>query len=506
MAMIRDTPAQTRQARASQNTWETVQNGVFETVSDAPEFFSPEPSGPQVMILRVRLLGVLMALAVATTLLAYGQLEWRLAEARPELSDLRGRIVLRDGTVMAESFEPRRNDPSVSNKERETRQARRYPQGSLAGQVMGFYSAASMKGLEGLETFAENRLKAGQDVVLTLDPVMQATAEAQLEQMILDQNAEAGSVVALEAGTNRILAMANYPRFNPERRDGYDGTQWLNRATRVQYEPGSTMKALTAAILVNEGAARPETTVDAPMWRNVSGHIVNDAIKHKPLLTLQEVLRYSSNVGISRLAETRIPMQTLHTYLTDFGIGQPMKLEGASPVRGLLRNWQSWRPIDHTTVTFGQGVSTTTLQLAVAYSVLTNDGVLIAPRLIEGTPAQMTRRVLSVQAAQTTRAMLKNVVEEGLPYTAVIPGYCIGGKTGTAQVAINGRYSSDVFGALFAGFFPCDKPRVTMVVEVYHPKKQIHGSQVAAPTFRRIAEEILAHWGVMPGAVKEPTR
>jgi cell division protein FtsI (penicillin-binding protein 3) len=172
----------------------------------------------------------------------------------------------------------------------------------------------------------------------------------------------------------------------------------------------------------------------------------------------------------------------------------------------LLRDWQSWRPIDHTTVTFGQGVSTTTLQLAVAYSVLTNDGVLIAPRLIEGTPAQMTRRVLSVQAAQTTRAMLKNVVEEGLPHTAVIPGYCIGGKTGTAQVAINGRYSSDVFGALFAGFFPCDKPRVTMVVEVYYPKKQIHGSQVAAPTFRRIAEEILAHWGVMPRAVKEPTR
>lgn len=477
----------------------TVPDDVLENTSRTA--FPVEASKPQVIGMRVRFLGVLMAVAVGALLFNYARLEWKLAEATITPSNLRGAIKLRDGTVMAESFEPRKGDATVTDAELLAGQVRRYPQGSLAGQVLGFKGRD--RGLEGIEYFSEKTLSGGQDVILTLDPTIQATAEATLEQEIIDQNADAGSVVALEAGTGRLLAVASYPRFNPERRERYDGTQWLNRPFRNQFEPGSTMKAMVAAALINEGAATPETTVEAPMWRNVTGHIINDVIKHKSLLTLKEVLRYSSNVGISKLTENRLSEKTLHTYLQEYGFGQPMRLEGASPARGSLRDWQTWRPIDHATATFGQGESTTTLQLATAFSVLMNDGMLIPPRLIEGAPRDASRRILSVQAARTTRDMLRAAVEDGLPQLAVIPGYCIGGKTGTAQTAINGRYSSDVFGAIFAGFFPCDKPRVTMVVEIYNPKKQIHGALVAAPVFRGIAEEVLAHWGVAPKDVSK---
>ena len=495
MALTRERPVQP--AKPQTQTKSTVQDGIPDDMSQR---VFPELSGPQVIGSRVRFLGALMVLAVGALMVSYARLEWNLAEATVTPSHLRGAIKLRDGTVMAESFEPREGDLSISSAELLAGQVRRYPQGSLAGQVLGFKGRD--KGLEGVEYFSEKTLSAGQDVTLTIDPTIQATAEATLEKQILDQNADAGSVVALEAGTGRLLAVASYPRFNPERRERYDGAQWLNRPFRNQFEPGSTMKALVAAALVNEGAATPDTTVEAPMWRNVTGHIINDAIRHKGVLTLKEVLRYSSNVGISKLTENRLSAQTLHTYLTEYGFGQPMKLEGGSPARGLVRDWRTWRPIDHATATFGQGESTTTLQLATAFSVLMNDGVLIPPRLIEAAPVAASKRILSVQAARTTRDMLRAAVEDGLPHLAVIPGYCIGGKTGTAQTAINGHYSSDVFGAIFAGFFPCDKPRVTMVVEIYNPKKQIHGSLVAAPVFREIAEEVLAHWGIAPKDIK----
>ena len=202
--------------------------------------------------------------------------------------------------------------------------------------------------------------------------------------------------------------------------------------------------------------------------------------------------------GISTMAEKMGPQKTFN-YLSHFGFGSRTELNGAPGRAGVLRDWNDWKPVDFATATFGQGISTTALGLATAFSVLTNDGMLIPPKLIEGGPELEGKRVISSTAATQTRAMLKTAVEEGIPWAATIKGYCIGGKTGTAQVSVNGRYSTDVYDALFAGFFPCDAPKVTMVVEVLGPKKQNHGSQVAAPAFREIAEEVLAAWGIAPG-------
>jgi cell division protein FtsI (penicillin-binding protein 3) len=420
-------------------------------------------------------------------------------------SKARGRIMLRDGTVLAESYRPKRekkSDPTPALQ-------RAYPQGRLAGHLIGFKGVDS--GLSGLEIFEETRLKSGQDVVLTLDPVSQAAAEAALERVRVKQQALGASVVMLQAGTNRVLAMANAPSFNPASIDLKTGLPadiealWQNRATRRVFEPGSTTKALIAAALIDSGKATPETTIDAPMSRRVGRHIINDVLQRRnpdgskmTRLNLTQILRYSSNVGISTMAEKMGPQKTFN-YLSHFGFGQRVEMDGAPSRAGVLRDWNDWKPVDFATATFGQGISTTALGLATAFSVITNDGLLIPPTLIDNGTQPEGKRVISSSAAVQSRAMLKTAVEEGIPWAATIKGYCIGGKTGTAQVSVNGRYSQDVYDALFVGFFPCDAPKVTMVVEVLGPKKQNHGSQVAAPAFREIAEEVLAAWGIAPG-------
>ncbi len=420
-------------------------------------------------------------------------------------SKTRGRIMLRDGTVLAESYRPKRDKKSDPLPDLQ----RAYPQGRLAGHLIGF--KGKDRGLSGLEIFEEARLKAGQDVILTIDPVSQAAAEAALERVRVKQQAQGASVVILEVGTNRVLAMANAPSFNPASIDLRRGLPsdienlWQNRATRRVFEPGSTTKALIAAALIDSGKATPDSTIYAPMSRRVGRHIINDVLPRRSKdgtkidhPTLTQILRYSSNVGISTMAE-KMGAQRTFNYLSHFGFGSRTELNGAPGRAGVLRDWNDWKPVDFATATFGQGISTTALGLATAFSVLTNDGMLIPPKLIEGGPELEGKRVISSTAATQTRAMLKTAVEEGIPWAATIKGYCIGGKTGTAQVSVNGRYSTDVYDALFAGFFPCDAPKVTMVVEVLGPKKQNHGSQVAAPAFREIAEEILAAWGIAPG-------
>lgn len=437
---------------------------------------------------RVRLIALLMALPLVYLWWSYGRVEMKLpaGAAVPAATAERGRLLLGE-LVLAET---------VGGK-------RRYPQGTLAGQLIGFQG--SDRGLEGIEYFQEAELAAGSDVRLTLDPVFQAAAEAGLERAVLENEAQAGSVVALEAGTGRVLAVASYPRFNPNSWGDYGPGLWWNRAFQAQYEPGSTVKALVASALINEGLATPDSRLDTPMARYVGKIRVGDAVEHPRDLDLASILGYSSNVGISTLAE-RMSSQRLYDYLSAFGIGKPVALQGVSVARGRLRDVRDWGDIGRVTASFGQGFSTTTLGLAAAFSVLANDGLLIPPVLVEGSAAAAPRRVVSEEAARTTRRMLSAIVEERLRRSAAIPGYCLGGKTGTAQVAVDGRYSDSLYSGIFAGFFPCEKPRVTMVVEVFGGKKQYYGSLVAAPAFRAITEEVLANWGLLPTSPEVGTR
>ncbi len=406
-----------------------------------------------------------------------------LVTSTRELTNDQGQVMLdRNGKAKTETvFETKRS----------------YPQNQLGSRLIGF-TGDQDKGLYGIELFAHEQLLAGKDVVLTIDPVIQAMAEAALEKAIRSEQGDTGTAVILEAKTNRILAMANYPNFDPNNwRSVQNKSNWSNRALRDYMDPGSTMKGLVAAALIDSGCATPETSVYAPMHRTISGITIGDAIQHRSDLTLKDVLRFSSNVGISKLSEC-LSSEKFYGYLHKYGFGQKVWSNTNWGTPGVLHDWKDWRPIDRATYSFGQGVSTTALHLATAYSVLVNDGMLVTPTLMAGQKVQAPYRVVSSSAASQTRDMLQASVEDGLKF-GIVPGFPLGGKTGTAQTwNKQGKISSDVYGALFAGFFPVTQPKVTMLVEVFHPRKLHHGSQVSLPAFTDITRELTSYWQMTP--------
>jgi cell division protein FtsI (penicillin-binding protein 3) len=374
---------------------------------------------------------------------------------------------------------------------------RSYPQGRLASGVLGFVGKDN-NGLEGIEKFENDWLASGRDLILTLDPVLQASAEATLENAMLSTDAESGTVIVMEAKTNRLLAVANAPSFDASNWRNERPGLWKNRAFRDTFDPGSTIKALVASMLVNEGKAMPETPINAPMQRQYrNDRPIRDAIRHPEDLTLQEVLRYSSNVGISFFADKSLSPEKLHDYLVKFGFGAKTWKNDPSLERNELSDWNGWSSREFATHSFGQGFTSTALQLATSFSVLVNDGKFVTPKLFEGQDIPVPRRVISESAARITRQMLEYTVSEGVP-RARVPNYCVGGKTGTSETWYNGKKSASRYHALFAGFFPVDNPKVTIVVQLYAPKKDVHGSLGAAPVFRQIVLETAARYGIAP--------
>ena len=193
----------------------------------------------------------------------------------------------------------------------------------------------------------------------------------------------------------------------------------------------------------------------------------------------------------------------MYGYLYDFGFGQPVDLPVVFTETGQLRPWKNWDDYVRATNAIGQGMSSTLLQLGAAYNVVANNGRYMTPRLVQGDASGEEREVLRPETAKTLRGLLKAVVDEGIPHAAGIPGYSLAGKTGTAQVVENGRYSSTLYDSVFAGFFPAEDPRVTMVVMVHGAKREYHGSQLAAPIYRDIAVEVFSQWAYPPQKTKE---
>ncbi|WP_026234254.1 peptidoglycan D,D-transpeptidase FtsI family protein [Thermus oshimai] len=367
-----------------------------------------------------------------------------------------------------------------------------YPLGESAGQLVGFGERQSGRGLEGLERDLNGALAAGRSFTLTLDPWVQALAERALWKGFARSRAAFATAVVLDP-EGRILAVANAPRFHPEapRKNPEEDLSWRNHAFLVPLEPGSTMKALTAAMLLEEGAADLGTRVEAPMAQEVEGWTIRDVVPHPPVLTLEEVLKYSSNVGISRLAEG-LPKTTFFTYMEKLHLTDPKPLPGLRVAAPLYQEPETWSRAAYANHTFGQGFLVTPLHLAAAFNALV-DGRYRPPVLFQG-QERPPERVFSQETARAIRSALVR----GLAPRAHLPGYPLAGKTGTAQVVVEGRYSREVFTAWFAGFVSGDRPLFTVVVAVHHPKGEVHGSQVAAPIFRELAAGLLAYRGVPP--------
>ncbi|GAA5531798.1 penicillin-binding protein 2 [Deinococcus metallilatus] len=438
---------------------------------------------------RSRLMQVIALLLFLTLVWAYAQLEWGVPQGvKRTVVQARGSIVAADGTVLARSVNGKRV----------------YPQGQLAGQVLGMMGATD--GLEGLEYAYNHALEGGKNLKLTLDPGVQAAAEAALAKAVPKHLGEYGSVVVLETRTGRILAAASYPPFDPNNWRTYSPETRRNRPFLDVFEPGSTIKGLVVAAALNEGLTTPETVYSTPMRRYVGGRwgsTIGDAVPHPGSLTTQMVLRYSSNVGMSHIVEHFAP-ERMRGYLSQYGFGTDVAIPTVMAATGRLQPLRQWDDLVRATNAFGQGMSSTTLQLAAAYNSLANDGLYVSPRLVEGEPAGERRDVLRPETARTTRRMLQFVIEEGIPHQAGIKGYALAGKTGTAQVAGEHGYASNLYDSVFAGFFPADAPRITVAVMVHGAKIEYHGSQLAAPIYREVASEILSRWAAAPREEEQP--
>jgi cell division protein FtsI (penicillin-binding protein 3) len=420
---------------------------------------------------------------------------------------------------------------------------RHYPQGQLAGQLIGFVGRDS-EGLEGLElkyndyirgeagsSITERdalgrrvlvqgverlRIPPGSDIHLTLNTSIQHIAEKELEAAILKYRAKAGVAIVMEPFTGEVLALANYPSFDPNNYSKQSAEQRRNRAVTDSFEPGSTFKTILAAAALEEGVVGKEDLFYCEMGKySYAGKFIHDTHPHG-WLSFSKILQVSSNIGFTKVAE-KLKKDRYFKYIEKFGFGQASGIDVPGEVPGLLRRSESWSAIDLATHAFGQGISTTPMQMVMAYAAIANGGFLMRPYVtrrvvspqgeivLENQP-HVVRRVISEKSSKSLASMLRDVTNEGgTGVMANVDGFEVAGKTGTAQKAdpVHGGYAAKKRVASFIGFVPANDPRLVALVLIDEPEMNVYGGVVAAPVFRNIAQAALRHLAVAPqqGAV-----
>ena len=415
---------------------------------------------------------------------------------------------------------------------------RHYPQGQLAGQLIGFVGRDS-EGLEGLELKYNDyirgeagssvterdalgrrvlvqgverlRIPPGSDVHLTLNTSMQHIAEKELEAAVLKYRAKTGVAIVIEPFTGEVLALANYPAFDPNRYSKQSAEQRRNRAVTDSFEPGSTFKTILAAAALEEGVVGKEDLFYCEMGKySYAGKIIHDTHPHG-WLPFSKILQVSSNIGFTKVAQ-KLKKDRYFKYIEKFGFGQISGIDVPGEVAGLLRRSESWSAIDLATHAFGQGISTTPMQMVMAYAAIANGGFLMRPYVtrrvvspqgevvLENQP-HMVRRVISEKTSRSLASMLRDVTNEGgTGMMANVDGFEVAGKTGTAQKAdpVHGGYAAKKRVASFIGFVPANDPRLVALVLIDEPEVNVYGGIVAAPVFRNIAQASLRHLAVAP--------
>ncbi len=419
-----------------------------------------------------------------------------------------------------------------------------YPNAEIAGHVIGF-TGLDPEGLEGIElkydtTLLGNtgylvterdalgrdiaqkgqvvkRSSKGQNVTLTLDKNIQYLAEKELEKAVLSSRAKAGMVLVMEPQTGKILAMANYPAFNPNAYSKYGPQQSRNKLVADSFEPGSTFKVFLVAAALEEKVIGPNDGFNCENGNyNIGGRTIHDTHRYG-YLKVADILKYSSNIGAAKIG-TRLGADQLYRYLKAFGFGDKSGIDLPGEATGYLRNKKSWYGVDLATISFGQGVSATSIQLTAAMSAVANGGSLMRPYLVEKiaddngnvmqhvTP-QTRQQVISPETAKIVAKMMEGVaVEGGTGTSAAVEGFRVAGKTGTAQKVdpLTRGYSVDKRTASFIGFIPADNPRLTILVVIDEPKTSPYGGVVAAPAFSAIARQSLCYLKVQPSTPIKP--
>jgi cell division protein FtsI (penicillin-binding protein 3) len=406
---------------------------------------------------------------------------------------------------------------------------RTYPQGELAGQVLGVVGSNG-KGLTGLEAGEESVLRGtdgerrivkdahgesirldtvteasnGKDIQTTLDPAIQAKTESVLGEVAETYAPKGATAIVMDPRNSQVLAMANWPPVNPGDLSSVSSEDLLNKATGFTYEPGSTFKAFTVSAALEEKLVTPETTFTLAPTIQVADRTIEDA-EPRPTETLSvaEILSHSSNVGAVTIG-LELGSKVFSHWIDSFGFGRPTGIQYPAEEQGIVPKLDQYSGSTMGNLPIGQGVSVTPMQMAVGYTAIANGGILRRPQLIEkvdGEPVHEPKghRVIEPRVAEQVRTMLEGVLAPGGTASEVsVPGYTLAGKTGTAQVAENGTYSETKFVASFIGFAPAQNPRLLVAVIVDQPQGDIYGGSVAAPAFGKIAAFALPYLGVPP--------
>ena len=397
-----------------------------------------------------------------------------------------------------------------------------YPSGEMTAHVVGF-TGVDDKGLEGVELAFQGQLlghpgsrsvirdrrgqivedvgsirmpQDGKDIRLSLDGKLQYLAYSALKQAVAENKAKAGGVVVADVKTGEILALANWPTYNPNNRERLSGAQLRNRAVTDTFEPGSTLKPFGVALALDAGKVRYDTLINCAGKLTIGKATISDTKDHGTL-SVAQIIQKSSNIGVAKIA-AMMPAQQMWEMFDAIGFGQPPRLGFPGEVGGRLRPWKTWLPIEQATMSYGYGISVSLMQLARSYMVFARDGDLIPLTLLrhEGAPLAATQ-IFTQQTAREVRAMLEMAAQPGgTAPQAQVPGYRVAGKTGTAHKLEGGQYAKKYVSS-FVGFAPASDPRLVIAVMIDEPTAGKHyGGSVASPVFANIMGGALRTMGV----------
>jgi cell division protein FtsI (penicillin-binding protein 3) len=341
----------------------------------------------------------------------------------------------------------------------------------------------------------------GRELALSIDQRIQYLAFRELKSAIASNEAKAGSLVVLDVTTGEVLALANWPTYNPNNRDTLKARRSRNRAVVDLFEPGSTLKPFTVAAALESGLVSPGSTIDTEGGHYTIGNRTIHDAHPEGILTVAQVIQKSSNVGSAKMALAMAP-QKLWTILSEVGFGTQTKVGFPGEATGRLRAYQTWKPIEQATMSYGHGISVSLLQLARAYSVFATNGELKPLTLIKRDQPVEGKAVISPRTAMAVRKMLEMVTQPGGTATrAQVAGFRVAGKTGTAHKLLGATYASDRYISSFVGFAPASNPRLVIAVMLDEPGgKSYYGGEVAAPVFSAVMAGALRLLGIEPDA------